>query len=97
MSPWAYTNYVYKVTNNEAPIIKCTNTSGSTNNFEYDMANSNGESRVVAFTQAGTFGYHVWSRFNAVGGYQYAARATRHGGAWNSSATTYGNWSPDSY
>lgn len=97
MSPWAYSSVSYKASYDESPIASCTYAGGSTRNFEYTVVNSDYQSRVVNFTKDGTFKATPFGRHTTVQNYQYRLGVTRHGGSWNSSANTQGNWSPDSY
>ena len=97
MSPWSYSSEATKFSKDENPVVKCTKTSGSTSKFEYDVANSNKESRVVTFTKSGKFNTTKFSRHTTVKGYKYRLRVCRHGGAWYSKARTDGYWNIDSY
>lgn len=96
-SPWAYSSYVYKYSEAENPVVTATYTDNSSNTFTYDVANSNGESRVTPMTKTGTFGITAFSRNTTQKNYQYALRVKRESGSWSSSASVQGLWNIDSY
>lgn len=96
-SPWAYTSYVYKYSTDENPVVSATYTSNSSNEFTYDVVNSDKESRVTSMTKTGTFGLTAFSRNTTQQNYKYALRVKRENGAWNTSKSVEGLWNIDSY
>lgn len=96
-SPWAYSSYATKYSVDENPVVQCTYTTGSTDNFEYTVRNSNDQDRVVRFTQSGTFGLRAFERNTTVQNHMYKLGVKRVGGSWNSSASVQGLWNIDSY
>ena len=97
LSGWAYSSYATKFSVAENPVVKCTYASGSTTTFQYTVRNSNDEDRVVPFTATGTFGTRAFDRNTTVQNYKYKLGVKRDGGAWNSTATSQGQWNIDSY
>ncbi len=97
MSHWAYSSYATKFSVDEAPVVECTYTNGSTSTFKYSVFNTNNEQRVVAFSKTGTFGPKAFRRNTTVQNYKYKLGVKRDGGSWHSSANTQGQWNIDSY
>lgn len=96
-SPWDYTSYVYKYSKDENPVVTATYTSSSSNEFTYDVVNSDKESRVTPMTKTGTFNLTAFDRNTTQQNYKYALRVKRESGSWNSSASVEGLWNIDSY
>ncbi|NLK23800.1 MAG: hypothetical protein GX309_07445 [Clostridiales bacterium] len=97
MSPWAYSSFAYKYTDDESPVVECTYTDGCTNKFKYSVFNSNNEHRVTPLTKTGTFGITQFQRDITQKNYSYKLGATREAGSWYESANTQGQWNIDSY
>lgn len=94
---WAYSSTATKFTVDQAPVVKCIYTDGSTSKFEYTVVNSNNEARVTNMTKTGTFPTTAFTRNITQQNYQYRLGVRRVAGAWHSTARTEGNWNIDSY
>lgn len=97
LSPWSYSSYAYKATNNEAPVVMVTYTEGATSNFTYTVRNSDNQDRVNPFTRSGTFNTRAFQNSFLTKDYKYRLGIKRDGGGWTQSAVTHGLWNPDSY
>ncbi len=94
---YAYSDFAYKYTEGENPVVTCTYTSGSTNKFKYTVRNSRNEDRVVPFEMAGTFDNKAFERNTTQQNHQYKLGVARVDGAWFSDASAQGLWNVDSY
>lgn len=96
-SSYAYSDAVYKYSESENPVVEATYTDPSDATFQYDVVNSNDESRVVPFSKTGTFSLTAFERNTTVQNKQYRLRVKRESGGVFSSASTQGLWNIDSY
>lgn len=96
-SPWKYSDYGWKYSEDQNPVVNCTYSEGSTSYFEYTVVNSNFENRVRVFGDYCTFNTREFNGNITEQGYRYQLGVKRRGGAWNSEARAQGQWNIDSY
>lgn len=97
LSSWGYSDYAYKYSANESPVVTCTYTEGSSDYFTYTVRNSNNDDRVTPFSTSGTFDTRAFSDNQTAQNYKYKLGVQRGTGAWNTSARCDGLWNVDSY